>query len=77
MRYDVPGIIVSHFGTQVVSFEFKKFYTMFTVKHVTTDPSFSISNGQAERFLDLFKGALRKSNKEFTDEIALQQFLIV
>ncbi|XP_014769106.1 uncharacterized protein K02A2.6-like [Octopus bimaculoides] len=35
------------------------------------------SNGQAECFVDIFKSALRKPNKEVTDEVAFQSFLRV
>lgn len=35
------------------------------------------SNRQAEHFLDMFKRAFKKSNKEVPDEVALQQFLRV
>ncbi|XP_029639680.1 uncharacterized protein K02A2.6-like [Octopus sinensis] len=49
----------------------------FMVEHVTTAPNYSRSNRQAECFVDTFKRALRKSIKEVTDVVALQQFLRV
>ncbi|XP_029640430.1 uncharacterized protein LOC115215411 [Octopus sinensis] len=40
-------------------------------------PYHSRFNGQVECFVDTFKRALSKLNKEVTDEVALQQFLRV
>ncbi|XP_014775262.1 uncharacterized protein K02A2.6-like [Octopus bimaculoides] len=48
-----------------------------SVEHVTTAPYNHRSKGQAERFVDTFKQALKMSDKEVTDEVALQQFLRV
>ncbi|XP_014771418.1 uncharacterized protein K02A2.6-like [Octopus bimaculoides] len=68
-------MIVSDNGTQFVSSEFRKFCEMFMVEHKMIAPYHPRSNGQAECFVDIFKRALRKENKEVTDEVALQQFL--
>ncbi|XP_014775940.1 uncharacterized protein K02A2.6-like [Octopus bimaculoides] len=76
-RFGIPNVIVSDSGTRFVSSEFRKFCEMFTVEHKTIVPYHLRSNGQAERFMDTFKRALRKANKEVTDEVALQQFLRV
>ncbi|XP_029633827.1 uncharacterized protein LOC115209534 [Octopus sinensis] len=46
-------------------------------EHTTTVPYHPRSNGQVEHFVDIFKRALRKSNKEVTDEVTLLQFLRV
>ncbi|XP_014785323.1 uncharacterized protein K02A2.6-like [Octopus bimaculoides] len=74
-RYGVSDATVCDNGTQFVSFEFKKFCKTFATEHVTTAPYHPRSYGQAERFVDTIKRALRKSNKIVTDEVALQQFL--
>ncbi|XP_014777996.1 uncharacterized protein K02A2.6-like [Octopus bimaculoides] len=77
VRFGVPNTIVSDNGMQFVSFEFKKFCKMFAVEHLTIAPYHPRSNGQVELFVDTFKRALRKSNKEIIAEVALQQFLRV
>ncbi|XP_052827148.1 uncharacterized protein K02A2.6-like [Octopus bimaculoides] len=69
--------MVSDNGRQIVFSEFRKFCETLAVEHVTTAPYHPRSNGQAEHFVDTCKRALRKSNKEVTDEVALQQFLSV
>ncbi|XP_029656486.1 uncharacterized protein K02A2.6-like [Octopus sinensis] len=73
IRY--PIHVVSDNGTQFVSSEFRKFSKMFTVEHKTIAPYYPRSNEKAEHFVDTFKRALRKANKEATDEVALQQLL--
>ncbi|XP_014785303.1 uncharacterized protein K02A2.6-like [Octopus bimaculoides] len=70
-------MIVSGNGTQFVSSKLRKFCEMFTVEHKTIAPYHPRSNGQAKRFVDIFKRTLRKANKAVTDEVALQQFLRV
>ena len=75
-RFGVPDSIVSGNATQFTSKEFKGFCKMFVVEHITIAPYYPRSNGQAERFVDTFKRALKTSNGGST-EPALQQFLQV
>ncbi|XP_014770047.1 uncharacterized protein K02A2.6-like [Octopus bimaculoides] len=77
VRFGIPDITVSDNGMQFVSYEFKKFHKMFTAEHVTMALYHPRSNGQTECFVDMFKRALRKSNKEIMVEVALEQFLRV
>ncbi|XP_014770082.1 uncharacterized protein K02A2.6-like [Octopus bimaculoides] len=71
-RFGVPDATTSDNGTQFVPFEFKMFCKTFALEHVTTGLYHPSSHGQAERFVDMFKRALRKLKKEVTDEVALQ-----
>lgn len=74
MRFGVPDSIVSNNGTQFTSCEFKFIYKSLVIEHITTPPYHPRSNGLAERFVDTFKRALRKSEGEESDEIMIQQF---
>ena len=67
---------VSDNGTQFTSAEFKDSGNTFQVKHVITPQYHPRSNGQAERFIDMLKRALKKAQGISTDR-ALQQFLQV
>ena len=75
-RFGVPDCVVSDNGTQFTSAEFKDFCNTFQVKHVTTPQYHPRSNGQAERFVDTLKRALKKAQGTPTDR-ALQKFLKV
>ena len=76
-RFGIPDTIVSDNGTQFTSKEFENFCKMFSITHMTTAPYHPRSNGQAERFVDTFKRALKKSDGSETEDELLQQFLRV
>ncbi|XP_055614957.1 uncharacterized protein K02A2.6-like [Toxorhynchites rutilus septentrionalis] len=59
-RLGVPETLVSDNGTQFTSAEFAQFRLENGVDHVTTAPFHPQSNGQAERFVDKFKRAIKK-----------------
>ncbi|XP_062551120.1 uncharacterized protein K02A2.6-like [Armigeres subalbatus] len=76
-RLGMPETLVSDNGTQFTSSLFTQFCSTNGIEHVTTAPFHPQSNGQAERFVDTFKRALKKleEGKGTTDEI-LETFLL-
>ena len=75
-RFGVVDTILSDNGNQFTSREFKDFCESYQVDHVTTALFHRQSNGQAERFVDILKRALKKVRATLTEK-ALQQFLQV
>ena len=75
-RHGGVDCVVSENGSQFTSIEFKEFCEIFQIKHITTPQYHPRSNGQAERFVDTLKLALKKASGTPTDK-ALQQFLQV
>ena len=73
-RFGLPKTLVSDNGPQFVADEFKAFLQQNGVKHVTSSPYHSRTNGLAERFVRSFKTAMKKCNKVTNKEINL--FLI-
>lgn len=74
-RFGVPKTIVSDNGTQFTSSEFQKFVELNGITHLRSSPYYPMSNGQAERFVDTFKRALKKLDGEGTSTRNLQTFL--
>ena len=72
-RFGVVDCVVSDNGSQFTPVEFK-FSEIFQTKQITTPQYHPRSNGQAERFVDTLKRALKKASGTPTDK-ALQQFL--
>ena len=75
-RYGLCEEIVSDNGTQFTSEEFAKFCGERGIKHIRTAPGHPQSNGQAERYVDTVKTAIRKgmlSGKSLP--VALHEFL--
>ena len=58
-RFGVVDCVVRYNGSQFTSAEFKEFYEIFQIKHITTPQYHPRSNGQAERFVDTLKQALK------------------
>ena len=76
IRFGIPDTIVSDNRTQFTASVFKDFCKAFLIVHITTAPHHPQFNGQAERFVDTFEQALKKSDgNESTDNIL--QFLRV
>lgn len=74
-QFGVPDMLVSDNGCQFTSAEFSNFCASLTIEHVRSPIYHPQSNGQAERFVDTFKRALRKMHGEGRTEDLLQVFL--
>lgn len=59
-QYGLPRVIVSDNGVQFTSQLFKQFCKQNGIDHIRSAPYHPQSNGQAERFVDTFKRALKK-----------------
>lgn len=73
----MPELLVTDNGPQFKSADFSQFCSENGVRHITTAPFHPQSNGQAERFVDTFKRAVRKIQEgEGTIKQALDIFLL-
>ncbi|XP_029639543.1 uncharacterized protein K02A2.6-like [Octopus sinensis] len=75
--YGVPDTIVSDNDTQFMAKEFERFCKSVQMNHVLTPPYHPRSNGLAERFIDTFKRALRKTRQEILEDTNMTKFLQV
>ncbi|XP_062537694.1 uncharacterized protein K02A2.6-like [Armigeres subalbatus] len=77
-RFGMPNTLVSdNNGVQFKSAEFASFCIDNAIDHITTAPYHPQSNGQAERFIDTFKRAIRKIRQGGEDiQAALDNFLL-
>ncbi|XP_037944411.1 uncharacterized protein K02A2.6-like [Teleopsis dalmanni] len=76
-RFGLPKTIVSDNGTQFVSHQFQQFLAENGISHIRSSPYYPMSNGQAERFVDTLKRALKKLNGKGVTAENLQTFLQV
>ena len=60
----LPDQIVSDNGPQFTSYDFQHFCKANGIKHIRTAPYHPSSNGLAERFVQTFKQAMRKAEKD-------------
>lgn len=74
-RFGSPELLVTDNGTQFTSHQFKQFCELNGCEHMTTAPYHPQSNGQAERFVDTFKTALKKLKEEEKIADIVQDFL--
>ncbi|CAF2871922.1 unnamed protein product [Rotaria sp. Silwood2] len=75
-RYGLCEEIVSDNATQFTSEEFMDFCAQHGIRHIRTTPAHPQSNGQAERYVDTVKSALKKAiNERGKVSECLQKFL--
>ena len=72
--HGIPEMIVSDNGTAFTSAEFKCFTKRNGIRHVTSSPYHPATNGLAERAVQTFKQALKKSSTSDV-ETSLDRFL--
>ncbi|XP_015747164.1 PREDICTED: uncharacterized protein K02A2.6-like [Acropora digitifera] len=59
-RHEIPDILRSDNGPQLVSTEFDEFSKKYSFTHVTSSPKMPQTNGEAERAVQTIKNALKK-----------------
>ena len=74
-RFGIPHELVSDNGPQFVSDEYKQFCEQNRIRRILVAPYHPSSNGEAERFVQTFKAALRKADQKGL-QLALTQFLL-
>ena len=73
--HGIPDVIVSDNGTAFTSTEFSEFMAKNGVKHLKTAPYHPATNGLAERAVQTFKTAMKKSASEGNIDTRLARFL--
>lgn len=74
-QFGIHNQLVSDNGPQFVSEEYKRFCEENGIRHTLVAPYHPSSNGEAERFVQTFKSAMRKADK-MKLSIVLPQFLL-
>jgi len=73
--FGIPHQLVSDNGPQFVSEEYKQFCEQNGIRRILVAPYHPSSNGEAERFIQMFKAAMRKTEQKGL-QVALTQFLL-
>ena len=76
-RFGLPETIVSDNGTSFTSKEWENFGRLLSINHLKSAPYHLRSNGLVERFIDIFKRAIKKANRIETENEELQEFLSI
>ncbi len=75
--HGLPKQLVTDNGPQFTSVEFREFCQIHGIQHILTPPYHPASNGEAERLVQSFKGAMIKAVKGGGDkDLALAKFLL-
>ena len=74
-RFGIPQQLVSDNGPQFVSEEYKQFCEQNGIRRILVAPYHPSSNGEAERFVQTFKAAMRKADPKKI-QLSLTQFLL-
>lgn len=74
----VPKVFVSDNGRSFISHEFQNFFKQYGIIHKLSAPFHPATNGQAERFIQTFKNALKRMMmvKNTNIHSALQKLLL-
>ncbi|CAL1280694.1 unnamed protein product [Larinioides sclopetarius] len=76
-HYGIPLTLVSDNSASFTSYEFRHFLKLNNIKHITSAPFHSATNGQAESIVQLFKASLKSSRGDSGDlNVKLQRFLL-
>ena len=76
--HGLPCQLVSDNGTQLTSHHFTQFLKLNAIKHIRSAPYHPATNGEAERFVQTFKNAMKAAKcDEGTLETKLARFLLV
>ena len=76
-RFGLPETIVYDNGTPFTSKEFENFCKLFSINHLKSAPYYPRWNWLVERFIDVFKRAIKKVNGIETENKELQEFLSI
>ena len=76
-RFGLPETIVSDNNTPFTSKEFENFRKLFSINHLKSAPYHPRSNGLVERFIDVFKRAIKKANGIEGENEELQEFRFI
>ena len=77
VRSGLLETIVSDNGTPFTSKEFEKFCKLLSINYLKLAPYYPRSNGLMERFIDVFKRAIKKANGIKAENEELQEFLSI
>ena len=76
-RFGLPETIESDNDTPFKSKEFKNYCKLLSINHLRSAPYHPRSNGLEERFIDVFKRAIKKANRIEAEYMELQEFLSI